>query len=842
MMDPQETLAAKPVTHPEIVARAHSQPARATTTQESNIAPAMVGHPNTDSKVPVGGSTDEQRPLGVSLPPEMPASCHRHGPLHARNLVVCIDGTANQFGRKNTNVVELYSRLTKHPVQLTYYNSGIGTYAIPSWRSWDYYKQVVGHVIDLAIAFKRDDRNEMAARFKETFCHSEVTIHFVGAWDTVSSIGVARRKADLPVTNLGMKHVCYFRHALALDERRVKFLPEYAQGGAGPVPVPEDEENFKKGAMPPYNPDTTKSKMCRVKEVWFAGTHSDIGGGNTENANLIRNGPSLRWMVTEAKNAGLIIKPSRGEWGSHTGDLEINESMNVIWRFLEVLPLRRLTYRDAKSTTSRPHFGQRREIVSGQLIHESVYRTKDGRYLERLPSEASKEIDPIDRDAEKASIALKTLLDHGQSEDPLHKDAMETLQKLVYGETGTRAVLADLSYMLFDPQAQRSLSMERARVAMQVMIKLRPSEGVARGFIRLFPPIIRDMLNDVEYRTIAREFIHKYAIFVLTTAVAPYRQVIGDVTFCADGRTIACATPFGGAPGAHGVIYGEQEGFRFYKYFSALSVAYWSESEGPGKLAIATSQGLRTGDLKSLQVGSIIDTRRAIHVSFSADGEQMLSCFQKPSHIQIIQLWRAVNGGWTKTHEFQPDDERFCFIYAAFSPSGREVVAAGSPTPADPSQYGTVYVLSTDNGTLLYGPITVTPRPMALEFSRSGDTFYTAGRGGIMQGWDTQKGTSQNIPPFRPTDPPYMDIGILALSPTDGTTMLVGSESGIRFFDMRTGIQLGETIMDEPGRCAAWAPDGKSVVVGTAQGKITVYDATPDGEGLERVIKEGREE
>jgi len=28
-----------------------------------------------------------------------------------------------------------------------------------------------------------------------------------------------------------MKHVCYFRHALALDERRVKFLPEYAYGG-----------------------------------------------------------------------------------------------------------------------------------------------------------------------------------------------------------------------------------------------------------------------------------------------------------------------------------------------------------------------------------------------------------------------------------------------------------------------------------------------------------------------------------------------------------------------------------------------------------------------------------
>ena len=36
----------------------------------------------------------------------------------------------------------------------------------------------------------------------------------------------------LPGTVDGMKHVCYFRHALALDEKRVKFLPEYAYGGS----------------------------------------------------------------------------------------------------------------------------------------------------------------------------------------------------------------------------------------------------------------------------------------------------------------------------------------------------------------------------------------------------------------------------------------------------------------------------------------------------------------------------------------------------------------------------------------------------------------------------------
>lgn len=48
-------------------------------------------------------------------------------------------------------------------------------------------------------------------------------------------------------------HICYFRHALALDERRVKFLPEYVFGGRTDL-VNDDH----------------------VKEVWFAGSHSDV--------------------------------------------------------------------------------------------------------------------------------------------------------------------------------------------------------------------------------------------------------------------------------------------------------------------------------------------------------------------------------------------------------------------------------------------------------------------------------------------------------------------------------------------------------------------------------------
>ena len=56
---------------------------------------------------------------------------------------------------KNTNVIELYNLILKEDGhnQRTWYNSGIGTYARPSWKSFKFYRQVLSHKIDLAIAW-----------------------------------------------------------------------------------------------------------------------------------------------------------------------------------------------------------------------------------------------------------------------------------------------------------------------------------------------------------------------------------------------------------------------------------------------------------------------------------------------------------------------------------------------------------------------------------------------------------------------------------------------------------------------------------------------------------------
>ncbi|KAJ8475172.1 hypothetical protein ONZ45_g15703 [Pleurotus djamor] len=57
---------------------------------------------------------------------------------------------------RSTNVVELFSRIIKiggDVEQLVFYNSGIGTYARPSFRSFSYWKQVIYNHIDTAIAW-----------------------------------------------------------------------------------------------------------------------------------------------------------------------------------------------------------------------------------------------------------------------------------------------------------------------------------------------------------------------------------------------------------------------------------------------------------------------------------------------------------------------------------------------------------------------------------------------------------------------------------------------------------------------------------------------------------------
>ena len=44
-----------------------------------------------------------------------------------KNIVICCDGTGNEFGRNNTNVVLTYMLAQKDEQQVAYYDPGVGT-------------------------------------------------------------------------------------------------------------------------------------------------------------------------------------------------------------------------------------------------------------------------------------------------------------------------------------------------------------------------------------------------------------------------------------------------------------------------------------------------------------------------------------------------------------------------------------------------------------------------------------------------------------------------------------------------------------------------------------------
>jgi uncharacterized protein (DUF2235 family) len=109
-------------------------------------------------------------------------------------------------------------------------------------------------------------------------------VRFLGLWDTVKSYGYFWPKG-LPHT----RHnpiVGTVRHALSLDEQRSTFVP--TSWGWGDL----DEETK-------CPPPTEEERNKDVQEVWFAGDHSDVGGGY-EDAESGLAKISLQWMIGEA--------------------------------------------------------------------------------------------------------------------------------------------------------------------------------------------------------------------------------------------------------------------------------------------------------------------------------------------------------------------------------------------------------------------------------------------------------------------------------------------------------------------------------------------------------------
>ncbi|KAG8909744.1 hypothetical protein FRC01_006749, partial [Tulasnella sp. 417] len=189
-----------------------------------------------------------------------------------------------------------------------------------------------------------------AQGFKRTFS-TTVPIEFVGVWDTVASVGWTFKHLPFTDSNTIVQR---FRHALALDEHRVEFMPNlfhrhschhhatHAQHDPEtPTTITETPTEHRlirtfRGwlALPKQSLSSIFSRRpvdhgcdddldhdtnddweyhhgqaTDVQEVWFAGCHADVGGGSTPNheVHTLAN-PSLQWMISEViKHAPYVL-------------------------------------------------------------------------------------------------------------------------------------------------------------------------------------------------------------------------------------------------------------------------------------------------------------------------------------------------------------------------------------------------------------------------------------------------------------------------------------------------------------------------------------------------------
>ncbi len=47
----------------------------------------------------------------------------------SKNIIICCDGTGNEYDRNNTNVVHLYELLVRDQEQFAFYDPGVGTFS-----------------------------------------------------------------------------------------------------------------------------------------------------------------------------------------------------------------------------------------------------------------------------------------------------------------------------------------------------------------------------------------------------------------------------------------------------------------------------------------------------------------------------------------------------------------------------------------------------------------------------------------------------------------------------------------------------------------------------------------
>ena len=178
----------------------------------------------------------------------------------------------------------------------------------------------------------------------------KVEIEFIGVWDTVSAVG-------MPIEE--MRNNIFFAQHAFVDNK----LHENVQHASQALAIDEKRQTFKPEL---WNQKDEKDPL-RIKQVWFSGVHTNVGGGYPKDQLSFI---SLEWMMKEASNNGLIFRESiqieTSQQGNHNGTMYDSRSGLAAFYRYKPRNIQELTDKFYPKSQSKPN------------IHVSAYqRIKD---------------------------------------------------------------------------------------------------------------------------------------------------------------------------------------------------------------------------------------------------------------------------------------------------------------------------------------------------------------------------------------------------------------------------------------------------------------------------------
>ncbi len=351
----------------------------------------------------------------------------------ARNLIVFSDGTSNTK-TTNTNVYQFYKALKDHESNLCFYDPGVGSFKadvlgkafgagvadnikqmyqfiVKNYEDGDRIfafgfsrgaytvRSLVGFITLVGLVTEKDNRKKRRPKrtlpSPQTVCIRRAyntyranktpifkdalkllgkrqemkpcSVFGLGVWDTVGAIGLPNFDKDKAAYGDHYYHhvalpkdITHAYHALSLDDERRNFAP----------------------VMFNRTPNNTDN----IREVWFPGMHSDVGGGyktlaSDPGAKDLSN-ISLKWM---ADRFSRVLSFDRSEFGAPKPKGVMHDSANEKLYEVRVRTV-------PKHSILHPSVVQR---IKGPLESPSPTREPNGVYRPASLKQANFDADPV---------------------------------------------------------------------------------------------------------------------------------------------------------------------------------------------------------------------------------------------------------------------------------------------------------------------------------------------------------------------------------------------------------------------------------------------------------------